>query len=502
MKRLNILVLMMGLTCLASCKKYLDEPNKIQADIKTVEQLQALLDNVTGDDPDGYDYGVAFGYEGHNATASYDTDDTEITPELYKSYPSAFTLSNLYYYTLDIDNIIGAASDPLWNNEFRKIFNANVVLANADDVSGDAVSRNRIKADAYFIRAYSYWTLVNHYCLPYAQANFNAKGLPIKKTTDYAESLKRASLKETYDFILSDIAQAQSLVNYDDVQAAMRWRVSKPAIDAFLSRYYLFTGDYDKSVQHANSALLSQTAKLVDFNTIPAGNPATYSNPAATLRYSALNDYGPTKFFAWNEFYYTRFTWTTSQMNIPSTNLLSVYDQTSDLRFLLLMIPNGGRRANIITPAVYRYTYFNDGGFLPSGPTIAEVLLNKAEALARKGDMTNALAAANTLRIKRLKTYAALTASNPADALTRILQERRRELPFSFRWADIRRFSVNETPGDDVTVTHTFYKMGVGSVDLNTIQTYTLPVKSLRYAVPINGVEITASQGQIEQNNY
>lgn len=490
---------MLGLICLASCKNYLDEPNKIQADIKTVDQLQALLDNVTGLEPYG---GVAFGYEGDNATATYSTDDTEITPELYRNYPSAFTLVRLYYYTLDIDNIIGAASDPLWNNEFRKIFNANVVLANADDASGDAVSRNRIKADAYFIRAYSYWTLVNYYCLPYAEENFNAKGLPIKKTTDYSESLKRASLKETYDFILSDIAQAQSLVNYNDVQADMRWRVSKPAIDAFLSRYYLFTGDYDKSVQYANSALTSQTAKLVDFNTIPAGRPATYSNPSATLNYSALNDYSSTRFFKWDEFYYARFTYTGSQWDIPSTNLLSMYDHSNDLRFLLLMIPNGGRRAGVINPAQYRYTYFSDGSYLPSGPTIAEVLLNKAEALARKGNMTDALAAVNMLRAKRLKTYVPLTAGSAANALTQILQERRRELPFSFRWADIRRFSVNETPGDDVTVTHTFFKMGVGSVDLNTIQTYTLPVKSLRYAVPINSIEITASQGQIEQNNY
>ncbi|RZM04945.1 MAG: RagB/SusD family nutrient uptake outer membrane protein, partial [Pedobacter sp.] len=194
--------------------------------------------------------------------------------------------------------------------------------------------------------------------------------------------------------------------------------------------------------------------------------------------------------------------WITTQWTIPSTNLLSMYDQSNDLRFLLLMIPNGGRRFNVINPATYRYTYFDDGGFLPSGPTIAEVLLNKAEALARKGETVSALDAVNTLRAKRLKTYVALTANNPANALTQILQERRRELPFSYRWGDIRRFGVNETTSDDVTVTHTFYKMGVGSVDLNTIQTYTLPVKSLRYAVPINGVEITASQGQIEQNNY
>lgn len=497
MKRLHIMILMLGLISLASCKKYLDEPNKIQTDIKTVDQLQALIDNVTA--------GPAFAYEGHNATATYSTDDTEITMDLYKNNPNAVSIANLYYYIFDVDNVIGASTDALWNNEFKKIFTANVILSTVDAAAGDDASRNRVKADAYFIRAYSYWTLVNYYCVPYAQdaeANKKAKGLPLKKTTDYSESLKRATLQETYDFIMSDVAQAQSLVAYTDVQAALRWRISKPAIDAFLSRYYLFTRDYDKCIQSANSALTSQTVKLVDFNTIPAGNPASYANPAATLKYSALNDYAAAKFFTWDEFYYTRFTYTSAQWDIPSTNLLSLYDQSNDLRFQLLMITNGGRRFSVITPAQYRYDYFNDGRYIPAGPTMAEVLLNKAEASARKGDMANALIAVNTLRAKRLKTNVPLTATSAANALTQILQERRRELPFSFRWFDIRRFSANDDPSDDVTVTRTFFKVGVGTVDVNTTQTYTLPVKSLRYAVPINGVEINASQGQIEQNNY
>ncbi|WP_256007514.1 RagB/SusD family nutrient uptake outer membrane protein [Pedobacter deserti] len=500
MKKFNTIIWVLGMVLLTSCKKYLDEPNKIQTDIKTVEQLQALLDNVEGEGD--YFLSVAMGFEGHNATAVYSTDDTEISTDLYKNNPNSVLLANLYYYVFDVDNIAGASSDPLWNTEFKKIFHANVVLANADQVTGDEAAKRRVKADAYFTRAYSYWTLVNYYCLPYSAANLQSKGLPLKKTPDYAESLRRASLEETYKFILDDVMLAQSLVGYTDVQSALRWRISKTGIDAFLSRYYLFTGDYDKAAEHANNALTSQTAKLVDFNTIPPGNPATYSNPVAVLRYSELNDYGPTRYFGWDEFFYARFTTATSQWYIPSTSLLALYDRNEDLRYQLLMIENGGRRANVITPAQYRYVYFGDGSYLPSGPTVAEVLLNKAEALVRSGDFASGLTAANTLRAKRLKNYTALAAGNAADALTQVLQERRRELPFSFRWFDIRRFSVNETPGDDVTVTRTFFKVGTGSVDVNTTQTYTLPVKSLRYAVPINAVEISASQGQIEQNNY
>ncbi|MDN5287770.1 MAG: RagB/SusD family nutrient uptake outer membrane protein, partial [Mucilaginibacter sp.] len=118
------------------------------------------------------------------------------------------------------------------------------------------------------------------------------------------------------------------------------------------------------------------------------------------------------------------------------------------------------------------------------------------------GDFATAMTTVNLLRAKRLKTYVALTAIDKATALTQVLQERRRELPFSFRWWDIRRFSVNDDPSDDVVVTHTFFKMGVGTVDLTSTQTYTLPLKSTRYMVPINAVEISASQGQIEQNKY
>jgi tetratricopeptide (TPR) repeat protein len=499
MKRINIFILMLTLVWLASCKKYLEKEPKVQTDIQTADQLEALINNAAGTTTIS---SANLPYDGNNATMAYSTDDTEIKTDLFKNNPTAFDIGLLYYYVFDVTQVAGAASDAFWNGEYRKIFTMNVILSNIDRVTGEVAQKNRIKADAYFIRAYSYWNLVNYYCQPYAAGNMQSKGLPLKTVTDYTEPLKRASLQETYDFILSDIAQAQSLVSAGDVQTTLRWRVSKPAIDAFLSRFYLFTGDYDKSLQYANAALTSSTAKLVDYNTLGAGVPESYTNPAVTLKYSVLNDRNIVRLLNWDEFFYARFTYTSRQWFVPSTNLLSLYDTSNDLRYQLFMIPNGGRRFSVVTPSTFRYTFFYDGSFLPTGPTVAEVLLNKAEASARKGDVSSALTTVNLLRAKRLKTYVALTAVDKADALTKILQERRRELPFSFRWWDIRRFSVNDDASDDVTVIRNFFKMGVGTIDVNTPQTYTLPVKSNRYMVPINDVEINASQGQIEQNTY
>jgi len=101
-----------------------------------------------------------------------------------------------------------------------------------------------------------------------------------------------------------------------------------------------------------------------------------------------------------------------------------------------------------------------------------------------------------------MNVAAPLTATTQADAIVKVLEERRRELPFSIRWYDIRRFSVNDYPADDVTVTRTFYKVNVGAVDLTSTQTYSLAPGSKRYAVPINGVEIMASKNIIGQNGY
>lgn len=481
------LYMFMGIILLAGCKKYLEEEPKKQASIQTVTQLEALVDNAT-----------AF-YEERDITSVYSTDDNEISKDLYKKNPGAFTIDNMQYYVFSVEGLVGAAADELWNQEFKKIFTANLILANIGNVTGDQATKDRVKADAHFIRAYSYWVLLNHYCAPYDETNMNSMGLPIKNSIEYTSSLKRATLKETYDFMLADIAEAKK-TTYDDVEPRRAWRISQKAISAFMSRFYLFTRDYDKSIEEANKALATTTAKLVDYKTLVPGRSNTYANPAVTLNYNELNDWVAAKFLYWSEFYYTRYIYNGSQWFIPSPALLASYDQANDLRYKNLMIPSGGRRFSVIEPSTYRYTMFSDGRNAPTGPTVAEVLLNKAEALARKNDVGGAMQAVNLLRLNRMSTYIALTATDQNDAIKKVLEERRREMPFVMRWYDIRRLSVNEIPADDISVTRDFFNVSITGVDVNTPKTYTLSNK--RYLLPLNGVEIDASKGQLTQNPY
>ncbi|WP_158563170.1 RagB/SusD family nutrient uptake outer membrane protein [Chitinophaga silvatica] len=475
-----------GAMTLVSCKKYLaEEPNK-EVSIQTVSQLEALVDNAP-----------LFAYE-NNQTACFSSDDYEITKEAYKLNPGAFSANTLQYYVFSKDGVADMASDDFWTGEYKKIFTANLILKNIDKVSGDDATRARVKADAYFIRAMSYWAMANFYCAPYSAKNLNELGLPLKKTIEYTESLKRATLKETYDFILSDIAEAEK-VTYEDVDPRRAWRVSKKAIAAFKSRYYLFIGDYAKAVEQADLALGSNSVKLVDFNTIKAGITRNFSNPAATLQYCELYTWNSTLFLFWQEMYYSRFTQNRSWY-APSAALMNSYDAGNDMRYKLLFIQNGGREFSIVTPMTARYIHFNTGYYIPAGFTRGEVLLNKAEALARLGDVAGAMEAANLLRVKRMSTYVPLAANGKDEAIRQVLAERRREFPFSMRWYDIRRLSVNDYTGDEITVTRDFYNVTATGTDVNTPKTYTLDSK--RMLVPINTVEINSSNGQIAQNPY
>jgi hypothetical protein len=487
MKKIAFTYLAIAFVLQTGCKKFLAEEPKKQTSIQTVAQLEALVNNAQNftDDAD--------------LTAIYSTDDCEISKALYQNNSARFGLDILQYYTFQVGGVANLSSDGHWNKMFQSIFSANLILANVDNVTGDEGAKNAVRADAHFIRAYSNWVLANQYCAPYSTANLNSPGLPLKKTTTYEESLERSTLKGTYDFIQSDLAEAAKVAK-DDVDPKLPWRINQKTLNAFMSRFYLFIGDYDKSLEAANKALASATVRLVDFNTLAAGTPATYSNPATTLNYSELNDWGVAKFLFWPELFYTRYIYNSSQWFIPSSALIASFDQQNDLRYKYFMIADGSRRFSVITPSTYRYTVFYDGRDIPAGLTISEVLVNKAEALARKGDIANALSAVNTLRQKRMSTYISLTASSKDEVIAKVLEERRRELPFAMRWYDIRRFSVNDYPADDITVVRDFFETTPSSVNMNNPKTYTLENK--RYLVPINSLEIMVSRGKITQNPY
>jgi len=518
----------------ASCDDYLSKKTNEGGDevLNRSEQIDAIFANSEK---------MLMSYARYNVSSS---DDFGWTTSLMDqiSYPDNNIFNGIVW---DIDGIAGTnTGDEVWSNEYERIFYANLIINEIDQVT-DLTDDKRANylAQAHFLRALANWELVCQYCRPYSEETLSSPGLPLKQTTNYEENQTRASLEDTYKFIESDLLEAMSTTRTD---IDKRWLVSKPAVAAMLSRFYLFTCDYEKAEQYADEALKSGVAQLIDYNTLThierdygggggyddydyyseenddyydeeggyseeeGGEDGDNEPAGTTLSFPEFYGYSSAEYTELKEFYFsTVYMPYESAYLYPSETLLNLYDKDNDLRFDQFFVKGAMQTANNITVdndyCYYAFQHEWRGPIMIAGPTVAEALLNKAEAQARQGDYTNAMQTVNLLRAKRMRTGSEgieLTASTQQEAVMQILDERHREMPFMMRWQDIRRLAYNETTYDDISLTREFYVVNGNNMDTEQTKTYTLPVKSPRYAQPINNLEIKRSGNQLVQNEY
>lgn len=335
------------LTVLSSCDSYLSKvPSpSTSAPINNVEQLVAIYDNAT-----------AFINE-TNPFACYSNDDADLTAELYKADPSAFAISSTVFYNiLHTAGIASQASDGLWNGEYSNIFKANTIINNVDKVTGDESEKIKLKCNAHFLRAYSYFVLAQYYCLPYCEANKNALGLPKRLNTDFEESIARVSLDEIYQLILDDLEIA-AVTPDKSVNPNFPWRICQATVNALLSRVYLTMGNYKEAQATAEKAL-EGAPELLDFNELGYAPVESYPEmeglPAQDVYNCETHKWTTIKYLYWKEFLFPRFTYARSQWIIPSDDLVSLYDQQNDRRFKLFFVEHGNRRMGVPYEA-YRY---------------------------------------------------------------------------------------------------------------------------------------------------
>lgn len=487
-----------------SCKTFLDEkPTKgSSVVIKTAADLNAVLNN------------YADFYEERDNVVIFGSDDNGFSADLYAAQPYGFSASVIQFSLWDVPYLPQTdqsdfAGRNFWSNEYSKIFVANLVLANLDEVSGSAEEKAMLNADAHFIRAYSYWQLANTYCLPYTDANKNEPGLPLQSKPDY-EVNPRSSLAATYQQIEADLAEAlKTPVPLVQNGIARNWRTNVAAVNGFAARYYLNQNNYAKALEHANASLAHYNV-LIDYNTgMQYGNPVTVTvdgQPVViNFPYTRNRPIGadPTDVIGWKETLYHRVLINPTNWYIPSQDLLNQYDQAKDLRYKYHYVQNYSYTRGLTQVSYPGYVFFWTDG-LPEGPTVAEMVLIKAECLARNGVVGDAMTTVNQLYSHRtLPGTEPLAASSQNEAIAVVLQERRRELPFRQRWFDIRRFNQNDDPNDDVVLSKTFYPYSGNGVSADQpLQTYSLPKGSRRFASPLPQTEVTNSNGAILPNTY
>lgn len=516
-KYISIICSSILLPVFTACNDFLDEmPSKTTSlVIKTTDQLDAVLEN----------YSSFYQVTNNEFIAGH--DDFGLTVDLYKARPASFSnFTTIYSSTWDTKYLPNDTRASAWTSEYGKIFRANLVLNYLDKVSGTEEHKESLRAEAHLLRAYSLLELANTYCLPYTEETKNELGLALKQSVSFEELSHRANLEETYALIESDIEQAlkikSRLVQNDRVR---HWRGNIGAANALAARYWLGRGDYAKAESYAQAAL-NEYNHLLDYNTemyyssIQQSPVRIYTNPTDPSYYEEFTVKFPythdnqvimTDMINWPEFYYFRLLTYGSWWYIPSEELISIYNQKYDLRFKYHMIAGYSyvSPALMNNPAHFWYGYiffFKDR--IPAGPTVAEMLLTKAESQARQNKVNEAMTTVNQLRTKRMDQSAPsneiyLTASSRQEAITKILEERRREMPFYIRRFDIRRFYYNEDTFDDVTITKTFFPYTNTAVLSGEAPVqYTIGKGDRKWASPIPSTEIISSQGKLQQNTY
>ncbi|MCL5246137.1 RagB/SusD family nutrient uptake outer membrane protein [Cellulophaga sp. 20_2_10] len=502
-------ILLLALLCSGvSCNDFLEEnPSKTTSVVpETLEHLEQLLN----------DYN-SFGSEGASELI-YGTDDFAIQTDLYEGISTVYSLETVQHGTWDID-YLPTTGRPYWPEEWEKIFTANLIIQNLSSVSGEDSQKQMVKAEAHFIRAYSYFQMANIYCLPYTNGNKAELGLPLKQTTSFEENIERATLEDTYAYIEADLQKALELNRDLEVVNGQNrtWRASTVAVLGFAARYYLSLNDYAMAQSYAEDALdlhsyLRDYNTEMSFSTRP--NPVTIFNPDAetvNIEYPYTHDLQsiPTDKLEWGESYYYRFLSNGAWNYFPSTELLNSYNQDYDLRYKYHIVEDYTYDRGAVDPAYSYpgYIFFFKSDIL-SGPSVPEMLLIKAECQVRQGSWADGIQTANILRGYRIDASAPanirdLSATSEADALTKVLEERRREMPFVHRWYDIRRYNNNEVTTDDVIMSRTFYPYTGGSIlGAESPINYTLDKNSRRFARPIPETDIIASGGTLKQNEY
>ncbi|KJD34887.1 hypothetical protein PW52_13335 [Tamlana sedimentorum] len=501
-----ILVIAIG-TLFNSCDEFLEEsPSKTSAiSPDSLEDYEAILNNYTQFYREGV-YPAIFG-----------TDDFGLMTELHDN-GGLYNTYHPIYATWDSE-LAADAINSGWSGEWRKIFMANLVLAGIEDVEGSEEDKANIIAECHFIRAYSYFVLANVFCLPNTEANSQELGLPVKETTSFDESIQRANLEDTYKLIESDLQKALEITSeFGDVNdLKYSWRANTAAVNGFAARYYLSLNDYETAQSYAQKSL-DEYSFLRNYNTDMRYSDITYNvtifNPDATqveilYPYTRELQSAHDDRLEFGEMYYYRMMYNGNWAYWPSQELLDLYDQTNDLRYKYHVVEDYSYDRGATNPPYsypgYVFFFRSD---LPSGPSVSEMLLIKAECQIRQGVWAEGLETANILRAARMNATADVTeinlsASSQQEALIQILEERRRELPFVHRWYDIRRYNNNSDATDDVIMSRTFYPFNANIIlsDEEPVTT-TLDINSRKFAYPIPNEEILISKGALEQNQY
>lgn len=334
-----------------------------------------------------------------------------------------------------------------WNQGYLTINRVNKFIADFDNAPAGVVTdveKAQFIAEAKFVRALTYYSLVQLFAKPYAMNSGNEKGIPLRlnaETSSDNNELAPSPVKDIYVQIVKDLNEAEAGLPDTYSSADLRTtRAHKNTAIALKTRVFLAMGDYPK--------VITEGAKIVS---------ATAPYSAATGVNNKLMDDVTQVFTAYNTLENV-LSWPYASTNAPGTqNQLGYYYNIGNIEYYLN--PNGilgssswsnnDKRRTALTAsttatgtALRILTKWGGTPYLDWVPAIrySEVLLNVAEAEAEAGSQTRALELLKAVHLRSDPSFVFPTFASKQDLVNAILLERRIELlGEGFRAPDAQR---------------------------------------------------------------
>lgn len=525
MKRITIYALLLTLL-FSSCGDFLDEYSTDQRYCENADDLEALMigEGFLGFRKDGY-------Y--NQGTLSKSILESEANQSMYFPWihvvdddAEAFLVNYVTedtgtpYYMLgklanwsedpfsSIQNIQWLDKD--WTKLYKHIGALNSIIYQAQEIKGKDRRNEKIEllkhvsGEAHFLRAFYYFYLANVYGLPYSTASASTDfSVPLKVSEVIEDKhFTRATCEEVYQQIWADLEAAESELEGYSPTTNPKLRVGIGAVKAFKSRVALYMERYLDAID-ATNAFSELDYKLIDLRQHDSNN--SFNNRNSSELIFTTGTYNACYIFI-ND--------STSQWNgddnrassfKASNDLMEKYT-ANDLRLTTFFMKSAKSKAPLpnkyfVQPGDYNYTDIASDIF---SIRYAEVLLNKAEALAMLNKNEEAR---NTLQLLREKRIVGANISDiPTDnqqLIEFIRTERRMELCFEgHRWFDLRRYSVNSKYplSEDFCITHPAYTYdAVSNMNYHTgdyrLESYTKDKAA--WVIPIPNATITFNEGTL-----
>lgn len=392
---------------LLSCDKYLE----VQSDTRlvipnSIVDLQKILDNNS-----------AMNFQ-KGSKCEEITDNFYLTITNFNKLKDPDKLAYTWktYETLNSTN---------WGNAYSVVYNTNLVLdrlAKVKRTNENATSWDKVKGTALFYRANYYLALLWTYAKVYDVQNAkNDLGIVLRNTSDFNVKSTRSTVEQGYRAVIDDLKEASG---HMPEHSAHVLQPNLKAVYGLLSRAYLSMSKYDSAHYYADLAL-GKNFLLLDFN------DEEDVKASANYPFSAFNK--ETIFY--EEMQSGGFL---NTANHVITHELYLQYEVNDLRKVAFF------KSSSVGTMSFKGNYTGNN-FWFSGLANNELVLTRAECLARRGNLQEAQNDLNNLLEKRyrLGTFVPYVFVNKEDALYTILKERRKELLFrGLRFIDIKRLNL------------------------------------------------------------